>query len=543
MTMIHVFEEFQMPERSALTSVDSRRLPHRFTDVLVIGSGVAGLSAALAAADDAQVLVVTKSDMAHSNTTQAQGGIAVSINKGDSTDAHIADTLTVGQGLCDEAAVSTVICEGPRRIAALIEGGAQFDRKDDRLVFTREGGHSQNRVIHALGDATGREVTRALSSRVNASKSIQVIEHMFLIDLIVVDGRCRGALVEDRDGKKSIVWAPATILATGGIGQVYRESTNPEVATGDGHAAAFRAGALMRDMEFVQFHPTTLYIAGSARWLISEAMRGEGGVLRDSSGYRFMLDYHPDAELAPRDVVSCAIVHQMRKTTSSNMFLDVTHLDADFLGHRFPNILAQCAQFGINITSECIPVVPSAHYMIGGVRTDLDGQSSINGLYACGEVASSGLHGANRLASNSLLEGFVFGHRTGRHAADFSGNGNSPSAVPSIGRRPLASSQSSLDIKDVKASLKSLMWRLVGIERSQASLLKALKQVQSWSAYVIDRKFDTRGGWEIQNLLTLAHLIVISALRREETRGVHHRTDFPDRDDEKWQEHIELLAR
>jgi L-aspartate oxidase len=356
---------------------------------------------------------------------------------------------------------------------------------------------------------------------------------------LTTDGRCCGAIVFSQRHGKLLVWARQTILATGGAGQVYRETTNPPVATGDGHAVAYRAGTELADMEFVQFHPTVLYIAGSNRSLITEAMRGEGGVLVDRDGRRFMRDYDERGELAPRDVVSQAIVAQMGKTRHGCVYLDMTHLNADFVRNRFPGIARTCAKFGIDIATDRIPVRPGAHYMIGGVRVDMSGRTNLDGLWAAGEVTSSGLHGANRLASNSLLEGLVYG----AHAGEGASMAILESGESQLVALPLANDRAAepiehLDAEDIRNSLQSLMWRAAGVRRSGVALADALEQIEHWSSYVLARQFDDVDGWELQNLLTVARLVVEGALIREESRGVHLRADFPEQDDANWQRHI-----
>ncbi|MFN3467879.1 MAG: L-aspartate oxidase, partial [Candidatus Brocadiales bacterium] len=385
--------------------------------MLVIGSGVAGLSAALSAARDSRVLVVSKNRLGENNTMHAQGGIAVVFSPEDSLSYHIRDTLEAGQGLCNQKVVKEVVHEGPDRVEELMGLGARFDRNDGLLALTKEGGHSHPRVIHGRGDSTGTVVEEALLGAVEGNANVSTMDHCFVIDLLVVGGACHGALLWHKQKGRFVIWAGETILATGGCGQLYRETTNSVVATGDGTAMAYRAGATLQDMEFVQFHPTTLYIAGAARALITEAMRGEGAILRNKWGERFMPRYHPMAELAPRDVVSQSILHEMQDTEHTHVYLDVTHLPREFLISRFPNICRICESFHIDPSKELVPVRPSAHYMMGGIKVDARARTGIPHLYACGETACTGLHGANRLGSNSLLEGLVYGHKAGREAS------------------------------------------------------------------------------------------------------------------------------
>src|SRR4051812_15570092 len=397
--------------RRYLVPFDPRDLPHHFTDVLIVGGGLAGLRAALGVPEPLRVLVVTKDEVRESNSAYAQGGIAGVMDPEDRFDDHIADTLAAGKGLCDPEVVAMVVREAPERIAELVRWGTAFDQVNGSVALGLEGGHSHARIVHALGDATGREVMRAVIEQARTRPNVRIWQNSFTVDLLTHDGRCRGALVWDRTRGPTLVWARATILATGGAGQLFRESTNPPIATGDGQALAFRAGAELRDMEFMQFHPTVLYIAGSSRHLLTEALRGEGAYLRDREGRRFMPDYYPQAELAPRDDVSRAITAQMARTQHPCVYLDLSHLDAESVRARFPGIARLCRSFDLDIARDPIPVRPGAHYYMGGVTVDLQGRTTLPGLWAAGEVTSSGLHGANRLASNSLLEGLVYGAR------------------------------------------------------------------------------------------------------------------------------------
>ncbi|ADB16876.1 L-aspartate oxidase [Pirellula staleyi DSM 6068] len=521
-----------------LVAFHPEHLPHYFCDVLIIGGGLAGLRAANAVDPSLRVLVITKDSFGESNSNYAQGGIAGVLDPEDRFEEHVADTLVAGGTLCDPQVVEMVVREAPERIQELVDWGTHFDKQAGQIVLGREGGHSRNRIVHALGDMTGKEVMRAVIEYTRAKPNVRMWEKTFTLDLLTDQGVCRGAIISSQHGERMMVWARQTIIATGGAGQVYRESTNPPVATADGHAMAYRAGAQLRDMEFMQFHPTVLYIAGGSRSLITEAIRGEGGWLVDKDGIRFMPAYDERAELAPRDVVSKAIVTQMEKTKHSCVYLDVRHLEKSFVLKRFPGIAAACKKFGIDITRDKIPVRPGAHYMIGGVTIDQEGRTTIEGLWAAGEVASSGLHGANRLASNSLLEGLVYGAHAGLAASEAAKKMSAKfhvfeleSAVADVPTDPL-------DLGDIRNSLKSLMWRYCGVRRERDGLLEALEQVDQWRRYVLPRQFADIGGWELQNMLTVSRVMIQASLAREESRGVHLRTDFPQIDEEHWNRHL-----
>lgn len=518
-----------------------KNTPHFFTDVLVIGGGLAGLRAAVAAGDDQRVLVVTKDRLRESNSSYAQGGIAGVLDPEDRFEDHVRDTLVAGGELCDPATVDMVVREAPRRIAELVTWGTRFDEAAGALALCREGGHSHERIVHALGDATGKEVMRAVIEYVHLKPNISIWENAFTIDLLTTDETCHGALVRRAGEAPMLVWAKQTILCTGGAGRVYRETTNPPVATADGFGLAWRAGARMRDMEFMQFHPTVLYIAGGDRFLISEAVRGEGAYLVDVTGHRFMPDYDDRLELAPRDVVAQAIVQQMEKTRHACVYLELSHLDRKRVMSRFPGIAAMCRKFEIDISTDRIPVRPGAHYMIGGVIVDEAGRTTIDRLWAAGEVTSSGLHGANRLASNSLLEGLVYGAHAGEGAACAAAGMPDDYRIQPIesGVKQEEDGSQELDVGDIGASLRSLMGRAVGVKRSREGLQAALATIDNYCGYVLTRQFDTAEGWELQNLLTAARLMTAAALVREESRGVHFRTDFPTPRDEM-RRHISL---
>jgi L-aspartate oxidase len=507
----------------------------------VIGTGIAGLSAAIEASKRRDVLIVAKSELEETNTAWAQGGIAAVLDAKDSIASHRDDTLRVGQGLCEYDVVESVTGEGPAAVRFLAALGATFDRhKDGSFDLLREGGHTHARVLHAQGDLTGREIERALATRARQGERISVFEKTFVVDLLTNgDGRCTGAIAW-KEGVGLLAFAASTtILATGGAGWLFRETTNPPIATGDGIALAFRAGASIRDLEFMQFHPTTLYVAGAGRLLVSEIVRGKGGILVDRTGYRFMFDYHKDGELAPRDVVARAIVRQMVKTKDTSAYLDLRAIAGD-VREQFPHLAEVCSFFDIHIRRDRIPVRPAAHYCVGGVAVDPEGRTDVPGLYAVGEVASSGLHGANRIGSNSLLEGLVLGAVVGENAASVKGL---TSGLPAgTFRRPVRKESRSvrLDLEDVAYSVRSLMGRLLGVERSGDGLDEAVSRLEGWARYLFSFEFDSPRAFEVANIVTAARLMAESARARLESRGTHYRTDHPDRDDEHWRAHTRI---
>lgn len=516
-------------------------------DVIVVGSGVAGLTAALrCAAAGAKVVVVTKAQMDNGSTRWAQGGIAAALGDGDTPEQHLDDTLVAGAGLCDEPAVRALVTEGPDAVRRLISTGARFDTSAEtgEILLTREGGHHRRRIAHAGGDATGAEISRALVEAVRDA-GIETVENALVLDLLTDEaGRTAGVTLHvmgegQRDGVGA-VHAKAVVLATGGMGQVFSATTNPAVSTGDGVALALRAGAEVSDLEFVQFHPTVLWLGPDAEGqqpLVSEAVRGEGAYLVDADGIRFMTGQHELAELAPRDIVAKGITRRMQETGAEHMFLDARHFGAKMWAERFPTILAACRSHGIDPVTEPIPVAPAAHYASGGVRTDLLGRTTVPGLYACGEVACTGVHGANRLASNSLLEGLVFAERI---AADIIADPTVPGApvVPAPARTPLLASEARYEIQRIMSAG-------AGVLRSAASLAgaaTALERIHTASVEDLERDEKTAEPcvetWEASNLSLVARVLVAAARRREETRGCHWREDRPDRDDAQWRRHL-----
>ncbi|MEO3785593.1 L-aspartate oxidase [Actinocorallia sp. B10E7] len=504
------------------------------TDAVVIGSGIAGLVAAMRAARHGRVLLVTKALLDAGSTRWAQGGIAAALAPEDSPEEHLADTLTAGVGLCDVEAVRTLVTEGPDAVRRLIETGAHFDLAADGTVsLTREGGHHRRRIAHAGGDATGAEISRALLAALKQTEGVEVIEHALVLDLLMEGGRVAGVTLHvmgegQRDGVGA-VRARSVVLATGGLGQVFSATTNPVVSTGDGVALALRAGAEVADLEFVQFHPTVMWLGPGATGqqpLISEAVRGEGAHLVDASGERFMVGRHELAELAPRDVVAKGIMNRMRETGEQHMLLDGRHLGARFWETRFPTILASCREHGIDPVTQPIPVVPAAHYASGGIRTDRYGRTSIPGLYACGETACTGVHGANRLASNSLLEGLVFAERIGEALAE-------EQALPVIdGGAPARPRERGLIDPSVRGEIQRVMSAHCGVLRSAEGLAEARRLLEELGGRTSDDPCVE--AWETTNLHTVATAIVAAAERREETRGSHWREDFPERDDARW---------
>jgi len=511
------------------------------TDFLIIGSGVAGLQAALEASRGGEVLIVTKGPVTESSSGHAQGGVAVALRDERDIESHYQDTLRSGNGLCRPEAVRVLVEEGAKCIRQLITWGARFDKKGRGFAWTREAAHSRDRILRAHGDATGEEIVKTLVQQVKASDRINSRPHTFTLDLVVQNGICRGAIVLDQKRQTvSLIRARAVILATGGAGQLFARTTNPAVSTGDGMAIAFRMGAALEDMEFIQFHPTSLSLPGAPAILLSEAMRGEGAVLKNTKGEAFMSRYHPAKELAPRDIVARAIWQEMRKTRSSHVFLDLTHLDPSFVRKRFPTSYRACKKFKLDLAREPIPVAPSAHFIMGGVKTDLNGATRIPGFYAAGEAACAGLHGANRLASNSLLEGLVFGRRAGMAAVRYAREEESKrTPMPRSIHLPDYSGEiSDVEAAKIRADLQECMWEQVGIIRTEASLAHALKALASWQDHCRESPLS-QSGMELKNMLTVAQLITFAAKLRKGSIGAHYRADYPMKG-KGWRTHLVL---
>jgi len=510
-------------------------------DFLILGGGIAGTRAAIELAEAGNVLALTKGELYESSTEYAQGGIAAALGEDDEVGLHLHDTLRAGDGLCREKAVQILVSEGPQQIEQLIAWGMRFDREGNKLAFTREGAHSRSRVLHAHGDSTGSEILRALMAKAKSRRAIQFLPHAFAVDLLM-DGQrvCGVTFLEEKTSALKQVHAKAVLLATGGLGQVYKETTNPEVATGDGVAMAYRAGALCSDLEFVQFHPTALYVKEAPRFLLSEALRGEGACLRNVLLERFMPRYHEAAELAPRDVVSRAIIMEMQKTQSECVYLDMTELEPTHVKKRFPRIYSTCLDYNIDVTADLVPIRPAAHYAMGGVATDLHGATSLRGLYAAGEVATTGVHGANRLASNSLLEGLVFGARAASamisQRREFKpplpcNVSNSRAGHTALGPDLNAREAEPVRLPPQKSvnEVRSILWNKVGIIRNGKDLCDALRRLNSLMLVrpaTLSSQFH-----EALNILEVGRIITRSALARQESRGAHYRSDFPLKDE------------
>ncbi len=546
-----------------ISMTNSHKIHH--VDYAVVGSGIAGLRAAIELSAAGNVLVLAKANLSDSATAWAQGGIAVALSDEDEIGLHEQDTINAGDGLCRPEAVGLLVEEGPKYISQLIEWGTEFDRAGTKLAFTREAAHSRSRILHAQGDSTGREISRALLARAHAIPHLHLRAHAFTTELITERGRVSGLrFIDETDGTLHELHANAVLLATGGVGQIYRETTNPEVATGDGMAIAYDAGAVLSDMEFMQFHPTALAIQGAPRFLLSEALRGEGGVLRNIGLERFMKKYHEAQELAPRDIVARAIVSEMQRTQSTHVYLDMTKKSEEFLKKRFPRIYETCLSHGLDLASDLAPVCPAAHYLMGGVKTDLKGHTSLAGLYAAGETAATGVHGANRLASNSLLEGLVFGAIAGQAMMKDAPAGKRTGQALLGGPAPLPDGSTGAQkdaVKDGVAAkngatakngpgrapavvcalltkIREVMWQDASIMRGGKELAGAIKQLEAIEPPKPDK--SGRGGHELRNLHTLALVMTRTALAREESRGSHYRSDFPFRNDEDFAKHSAL---
>ncbi len=521
-----------------MINFDFSRIKKIYADFLIVGTGIAGLYTSLKLCNQGEVILLTKSKLKESSTEYAQGGIAVALGNEDSPHLHMEDTLKAGANFCDPKAVEALVTEGPKCVEELIELGTKFDKIEGKYNTTLEAAHQKPRILHARGDATGAEIERSLSEKVIKENKIKIKENIFVLDILTEHNTCYGLLVLDNNIKEIIAYlARSTILASGGAGQLFCNTTNPDVATGDGIAMAYRGGVKVADLEFIQFHPTALYHQGSPKFLISEAVRGESALLKNIKGEPFMHSYHPLAELAPRDIVARAITEQMKKTKSNYVYLDATKIKHKF-SKRFPTIYKNCLELNIDTEKEYIPVAPAAHYTMGGIKTDFFGQTNISNLYACGECASTGVHGANRLASNSLLEGLVFGNRIAQKIKE----NQAYFSIEKWGELKLTYNNSRKKYKEyspveLKKELQKLMWDKVGIIRNSSDLKKAQQKINEWK-FIFKSGLKTTEEFELANLIILADLVTNSALQREESRGAHYREDFPDRDDINWKKHI-----
>jgi L-aspartate oxidase len=512
-------------------------------DFVVVGSGVAGLRAAIELGHAGSVLVLAKSELAETATALAQAGIAAALSDEDQVSLHEHDTIEAGDGLCDPAAVRALVEEGPHAIQELIAWGTHFERTGSKLSFTREGAHSRSRVLHAHGGATGREISKTLAAKAHSIANIRFQARAFTTELLAEDGRITGlSFLDEADGSRPMVFSRAVLLAAGGCGHIFRDTTNPPTATGDGLAMAYDAGAELRDMEFVQFHPTALQLKGAPRLLLPQSLLREGGVLRNADLERFLKRYHEAGELAPREAIARAIVSEMQHTQSPFVYVDMTRISADSVRRRFPRVYSTCQTYGVDLTSDLVPVSPAAHYAIGGVKTDLVGRSSLPGLYAPGETAANGVHGANRLASNALLEGLVFGARAGRAIAEDTRSLSKPVAPRVLPHRAntAANNKGSADRETngrdaALKKIRSVLWEYAGILRDGDNLAKVLEEL---GALEVERPVAaSRPASELHNVWTLAQLVARCALAREESRGCHYRSDFPFRNDEGFQKH------
>jgi L-aspartate oxidase len=519
-----------MHDRRLLIPFRSSLLPQMFADAVVVGSGVAGLRAAIGLGDRMDVILLAKEALDLSNTSWAQGGIAAAIDPRDTLESHEADTLEAGAGLCEPKAVRLLVEQGAQEVRQLLAWGMRVDRQaSGEPALGLEGGHQHHRILHSDGDATGTELARCLIERARTARRLRIFDRCFALDILVDtrrgQRRAAGLLTWHPRHGLQIVWARSIVLATGGCGQLWRETSNPRVATGDGVAMAWRAGATLADLEFMQFHPTTLYVAGAPRHLISEAVRGEGALLVDRQGRSIMDGVDARGPLATRDVVSRAITAHMARTGESHVLLDARSMGSEGFRTRFPGLARMLAGFGLDAGRDLVPVHPAAHYFVGGVRTDLEGRTDLPGLYACGEAAATGVHGANRLASNSLLEGLVFGARAAEAIAADDAPQAGPFPIVHEIERP---ERGELDLADIRSSLRSAMWRNVGVERQGTRLHDVLGMFDFWNRYALEQVFESPEGWEVQNMLTVGRLVTESALARTESRGTHARSDFPE---------------
>jgi len=522
-----------------LIDFNAQQIRKEHHDVIIVGSGIAGVYTALELNPDCEIVVLTKEKIEISNSSLAQGGIAVSWDKNDSPELHFRDTINAGAGLCDEENVWVLVREAAENIEKLRKSGVQFDTTGSKgeLSLTREAAHSKNRIIHA-GDSTGKEVLDTLIAIVNTKKNIHIKERTLAVDVLTKDGACLGILAYDYDSSEYVIYvSDVVVCASGGFGKIYEYTTNPEVATGDGLGMAYRAGIELMDLEFVQFHPTVLYHPKNKSFLISEAVRGEGAILRNVNGERFMPGYHEMGELAPRDIVSRAIFAEMKRTKSPNVFLDITFKGKEYLENRFPMIYKTCSEYGILMEKDFIPVAPAEHYCMGGIKADVFGRTSVKGFYACGECACTGIHGANRLASNSLLEGLVFGSKIGTEINEMKKSGSDDKAIEALSYRTERRTGEA-DIKAIIAGMRSAMNDKVGIIRDEEGLLVALEEISGYCRDVDGILHKDIEIIELKNMLLISKLVVESALERKESRGAHFRSDYPAIDDEHWKRNI-----
>lgn len=520
-------------------NINDENIPCENYDVVIVGSGIAGVYTGLIISEERKICIITKETIDMSNSVLAQGGIAVSLDKEDSPQLHFNDTIKAGCGLCNEETVWVLVNEAAKNIQSLCKYGVNFDKNEkENLSLSREAAHSKNRIIHA-GDTTGKEVCDTLISIIRTRENVEIKERHFAVDLLTSDKKCKGLIVYDEDLKiHKIIKTPIVICAAGGFGQIYKNTTNPSVATGDGVCMAYRAGVDVMDMEFIQFHPTVLFHSLNKEFLISEAVRGEGGLLKNIHNECFMSKYHELAELAPRDVVSRAIFAEMKKTNSSFVYLDISFKEEEYLKNRFPNIYKTCLEYGIDITKDCIPVAPAEHYCMGGIKTDIFGRTNLEGFYACGEVACNGIHGANRLASNSLLEGLVFGYKIGEEINSILNTNNYKFDEVIKLEQNKNKIEFDIDVNEIKKEIQLLMTDRVGIIRNEESLINAKSVVDKYLEKFSNYKYQFSKEYELINILTICKLVIEGALMRLESRGAHYRTDYPTINNENYQKHF-----